>query len=437
MKIKENIKKTGVFWLPPFRESVPGTLSISNEEGIVLEVAQPLSADNIANIETLFSPNQAPLERIVGHIQEYGFVILDGCQSKTDSLNLNFGVMQTSRVIWADRFFTGFPQPQNEIPLFNTFTFSIEGVADWVGINGIKINNVPEERSITISYKLPESILLNLTGGMQLEIAFSAGKPDSLGPEEVGITQKTYLRLVTERSQKIDAFISVAEKLIGLLCFTINETVSMDSMSATSDQLFRDIGNGINIPADIILYEPSGLYSRNNPKINKNEMLFTFKDIQNDAERMINKWIKYNEQCDQAFNLYFTAQSKPQPSLEVKFLTLAQGLEVYHRKISGNEHEELWLAKRIEKLIQPFEEFVCLEPIDLIIKTRNYLTHYNPKLASKAAKGEDLYVLCQKMELLLELHFLKLMGFSEQKIKSIADKCPKLRWKRSSSLSER
>lgn len=76
MKIKEEIKKSGSFWLPPFREAVYGTLSISNEEGIVLEVAQPLGADNMADIETLFSPNQPPLERIVGHIQEYGFVIL-------------------------------------------------------------------------------------------------------------------------------------------------------------------------------------------------------------------------------------------------------------------------------------------------------------------------------------------------------------------------
>ena len=48
MKIKESIKKTGNFWLPPFPNAVRGTLSISNEEGIVLEVDQNLSPEDIA-----------------------------------------------------------------------------------------------------------------------------------------------------------------------------------------------------------------------------------------------------------------------------------------------------------------------------------------------------------------------------------------------------
>ena len=72
--------------------------------------------------------------------------------------------------------------------------------------------------------------------------------------------------------------------------------------------------------------------------------------------------------------------------------------------------------------------------INLIVDTRNYLTHYDSDLESDAAKGEDLYILCLKMELLFELHFLYLMGFSAEQIQSIADKCPKLQWKRSLSL---
>ena len=159
-----------------------------------------------------------------------------------------------------------------------------------------------------------------------------------------------------------------------------------------------------------------------------------------------------------------------------KFLSLAQGLEVYHRKAYGEEQDENtvgeverqeliacliehcpeekhdWLRrrleypddvnllKRIKELINPFfKEIIGIKRSKLARKisvTRNYLTHYNPDLESEAAKGGDLYVLCLKMELLFELHFLELMGFTPEKIKSIADKCPKLRWKRSSSLSE-
>ena len=474
MKIKEEIKKTGVFWLPPYREKVSGSLSISNEERIVLEVAQSVSPDNMATIGHLFGQNSPPLERIIGHIQEHGFIILDGCQSKTDSLKLNFGVMQTSRVIWATRVFTGFPQPPNEIPLFNTLTFSIEGINEWVGIHGIKSEYLPEERSTIISYRTPESLPLNLTDGMKLEITFGVQNTGAHSSGEIEITQKTYFRVVSEEAQELETFLSVAYKIVDLLCLTINETVSLDSLSATSDGLIRDIGNGIIRPARIDIYQPSGFYSINNPQIDRNKMLFRFEDIRDDAEEIIKKWIKGHDEYDHAFNLYFTAQFKPQMSMEAKFLSLAQGLEVYHRKKSGADNERAgvefeeiipslldicpdegtrnWLrsrlaypdqvnlVKRIKEIIEPFKEIIgsSRERGKLARKisvTRNYLTHYNSDLESDAAKGQDLYVLCMEMEMLFELHFLDLMGFSPEKIQSIADNCPKLQWKRSLSLS--
>ena len=74
--------------------------------------------------------------------------------------------------------------------------------------------------------------------------------------------------------------------------------------------------------------------------------------------------------------------------------------------------------------------------IKLVVDTRNHLTHPSSDLESRAAKGENLHILCLKMELLFELYFLNLMGFSTEQIQSIADKCPKLQWKRSQSLSE-
>ena len=194
-------------------------------------------------------------------------------------------------------------------------------------------------------------------------------------------------------------------------------------------------------------------------------------------ERIINKWIESYEDYRNAFDLYFLAQLKPQLSLEVKFLTLAQGLEVYHRRLFSDDAPEMgevklkykklvqdlikqypdgedkkWLegkiehlnevslGKRIKELINPFKEIFgnSKERGKLARKisvTRNYLTHYNPDLESEAAEGEDLHVLSLKMELLFELHFLKLTGFTPEKIKSIADNCRKLQWKRSSRLS--
>ena len=60
-----------------------------------------------------------------------------------------------------------------------------------------------------------------------------------------------------------------------------------------------------------------------------------------------------------------------------------------------------------------------------IVNTRNYLTHYDRRLESKAAKDEDLSLLCLKMESPFQLHFLQLIGFSREQIDSLlADSIP-------------
>ena len=200
MKIKEEFKKTGNFWLPQSHEPVSGVLSISNERGIELETAKSLVHDPASLISPFI--NLDNVFQVIGHIQEDGFVILDGCQISTSGLNINLGQIQTSQTILVNRVFTGFPQPQNEIPLFNTFKFSIEGIDEWLWIHGINEKYNHEERAITISCKQPESIPFNLTNGMGLEITFDIGNTTSRGPWERGVSQKAYFKLVSDNAQE-------------------------------------------------------------------------------------------------------------------------------------------------------------------------------------------------------------------------------------------
>ena len=352
------------------------------------------------------------------------------------------------------------------VPSFNTLTFSIEGIDDWVEVSSIKVEEQRERRTMTISYEPPENVSFNLTNGMQLTIIFDVRHTSSLIPREERIVQKTYFKLVSQEAHELDQFISVARKITEFLCFAINETVCLDNMWATSDDLREDIGGGETSPIRINIYYPSWPYSKDEPKIAWYDMLFKFKEIQNDAERIINNWIDAYEQIAPAFNLYFLAKMGAQTYLEERFSTLVQGLEAYHRRTSNEkqmaevdfeelienlmEHcpgekkewlrgklrygNEVSLRKRIKKLIEPFKYLFGNKEkrkklANRIVDTRNYLTHYDLSLESKTAKGKDLWTLCLKMELLLELHILQLVGFSEEKIDSIVDNCPKLKRK--------
>ena len=424
MRIKEEFKGTGNFWIPAApEETVHGILSISDGGNIELEVTtgQLKDKDGIFNVT---------LERIVGYIQKNGSipsipVTLDDCYYKIlPTLGGN-----SKSLIRMSRAFIGVQYDQDEIPSFNTLTFSVEGINDWIDTSGIRVESA-SEKSRQLYHTSHKKILHSIfTTDMQLLIIWRPSLKYSIN-KEAGIIEKIYFKLISRSARELDDCVSVARKITEFLCFAMNETVCLESMCAISDDLTQEIADSKTEPVPINIYSPSWPYSKDVPQINLYNMLFKFKEIQNDAERIINNWIKSYEQYDSAFRLYFLAKMGEQTYLEEKFLALIQGLEAYHQRTSNS----MSLRNRLKKIIESFKDIIGVdedpqELIDSIRDTRNGLTHHNPSQEPKVAKGVNLWYLCLKMELLLELHILQLMGFSREKIDSIVDNSPELKRK--------
>ena len=93
MRIKEEFKRLGEFWLPSVPDRVlPGTLSISDGGSIELEVAGLFNNDEI---EALLNNDWQSIERIVGRVEKDGLVTLDDCYYKTGRMNLIGGKSQS------------------------------------------------------------------------------------------------------------------------------------------------------------------------------------------------------------------------------------------------------------------------------------------------------------------------------------------------------
>ena len=461
MRIKEELKESGYFWLPSVPDQqIPGILSISDGGEIKLELFGMFGT---------FDDNSKQIERVVGHVEEMGFVTLDGCYYRTRSSRIDtsrtFGsILKSSFDV--TRVFTGVAYREGEIPCFNTLTFSIEQIDEWVGISGIEVDPQFGDSAVTISYELPENIPLKLDNGMELLIAFSWPPPISFASKEAKIVEKINLHLISQDTRELEEFISIAEKISTFLCFVANEVVSLDSVSTIFDAFHQDVRKGLTKMTSVNIYSHSWPYSKNEP-IGWFDMLFEFKEVRDNIDRVINNWIKSFEQFSPAFRLYLEAQMKTYPYLEAKFLTLAQGLEIYHRRASDEkemdeaefealvvnliEHcpeertewlrgklkygNEVSLRKRIKRLIEPFKDLFGNKGkrkklINGIVDTRNYLTHHS----SVSEDVEDLWTLCEKMEALFQLHFLQLIGFSPEEIRSIECNCKELRWKLQSRL---
>ena len=64
-----------------------------------------------------------------------------------------------------------------------------------------------------------------------------------------------------------------------------------------------------------------------------------------------------------------------------------------------------------------------------MVDTRNYLTHYDPALAVRAAQRADLLPLVSKLEALFQLHLLLLVGIDQERIDNLVASNRKLRWR--------
>lgn len=442
MRIKKKIERTGRFWLPaePDRK-VTGRFSISDGGYIELKLIGSLVAFN------------EKVERIIGQIEREGSVTLDECFCT--SYKSTQGVEKSS--IRVNLVHTGIPHGENDVPLINSLIFSVEGIDEWVGISGISFDPQPEVGCAAILYQQPPDISFDLGRGLQLSIVFRHSWSVKMPLiREAKINQKTYFRLVSQNPLELAAFTSVAEKITTFLCFAMGEIVCLDRMSAFIDDSRRDEEEQKTGTIPIDVYYPSWPYSKSMPKVDRVK-LFEFERIRNDAERVMSNWINGDEEIASAFNFYFWTQIEEAQHLDEKFLTLVRGLEALHRRISFDEIEDMsqsafeqlvehlvdrcpvenrkWLErklkyanqvslrKRLKSLIKPFQDLFGDEKkvdklTNRIVDLRNYLTHLDPAKKS-VFRGEELPLLCHKMELLFQLHFLDLVGFSREEIHTI------------------
>lgn len=458
MRITEQHVKSGYFWLPSQPENrIPGTLKISDGGEIELEI--------IGNFDTSleeFSDNYN-LQRIIGHIEEDGYVTLDNCFYRKKTLSL--GDISKS-LVHVNQALFGVHYEENEELTFSTFQFAVEGLDEWLGICGIKVDYDLSNYTASIKYESPLEVSFTLRNGLKMCFEFVGTLPGFPIITEAKITQKAYIKLSSEDPKPLTGFVTVAHKIINFLCFALDETVSIKDVSATSDELQVGISEGEYRFAPIKIFYPSSPFSETPPRINWYSMLFRFSEIKDNAAEIFNNWLNAYEMIEPSLNLYFASKTGAHRYLNGKFLSLAQGLETYHRRTSnetlmdGEEYEALvssilkacscdkqeWISGRLKhgneisfrvrlkKIIEPFKEHigssqVRSKMISSIVNTRNYFTHYDESLKNDAASGHRLWVLCMKMEAIFQLHFLKKLGFTNEQIKAVVNNSNELKQK--------
>jgi hypothetical protein len=133
MRIEKEYVKAGYFWLPEQEDhKIPGTLTINDGGKIELEVVGLFNK----SIEAL--DREEDLSRIIGYVEKDGWVTLDDCFYTKK--NISFGNISRSKVR-VNRVLSGVAYDKDEDVTFNTLSFSVECMDEWVGISGIEVQN--------------------------------------------------------------------------------------------------------------------------------------------------------------------------------------------------------------------------------------------------------------------------------------------------------
>lgn len=291
---------------------------------------------------------------------------------------------------------------------------------------------------------------------MELNICFGYTLPTIMpNPINFSILQNTYFKLTSKNPLPLNDFIFIVHKIVTLLNFAMDSTVSIKNVFCFFSTIMREV-NGKIRPEPIQLFYESELFSEIKPKTDWHTMLFRFVDIKDRFNEVVDKWLDAYETISPSLNLYFSNKIGAHTYLDGQFLTLAQALETYHRITSNDtlmpkksfntlikqikshcpeEHKE-WLSQRLDygnelslrtrlhRIIESCKSTIgTSEEVELIVKnivdTRNYFTHYDLRLENKAASGQNLWNLCQKMEAIFQLHLLKELCFDEVEINAV------------------
>jgi hypothetical protein len=437
----------GIWWIPNNPENkVSGILKFSPEEGTILDLIGSFENDN-------------HIEIILGKSYDGKDITLYNCFEKERSFNTS-GFSKSS--VYVGMIFVGAHFHKKKDIKFKELFIHYSHLDEWVNISGFNIKNGLDEKVI-IEYKCPEPIQVNIKD-YKISIYFQPTISSRL-QKEVNIKQKTYIKVESSEEKEYCEYTNITYHIQNFLSLGIGEPIYPLEIKGTTEINKKEIIEGkFSYPKVEIFYKLLDISKMTRKEIIPFNMLFTFKDISSRFETFLKTWIEKEELLKPVYNLYFGTLYNSKMYLEHEFLSSIQAIESYHSRVYGGkyltdeEYNEIYnsfisfintidtkeelkkrlkdylkygnefsLRKRLKELIEKHQDVVVLfidkkdqkSFINKVVVTRNYLTHYDKSKEKDIINNYELFILTQKLKLLLEICLLHELGFSKEEIKDI------------------
>lgn len=444
MKIKQPMKMLGEFWLAGIENlKLAGVLSVANNGDISLEVLGEFHDTKFLNVSNDFFD-------IYGKVDGFSMVKLFDCFYT----NVRYSsCYPTSTKIIANYAFLSEELVDIRDAEFYSIRFKIDGVNSFFSSN---VNsNFTQDSGFSITYNQPQNLNFSISDDFDFEILYQVSINKTFHIGHNAIDEDVSIRLTSKNNlKKFDEFINETYKITNFFSFIMQTPLSIEEVYCS---LYENNEDSLNLEKTRIIYHSSNFFDNFDNKDIKTP-LFLFYQVRNKFESYLPKWIDLYNTIEPTLNLFFSIMYGKHIHYESRFLSLAQALESLHRRTSNEkllDEEEFsllvselkrvcpekysqWLEpkffhgneisfrKRIQRTIEPFEDIIILRKqknklINLILDTRNYLTHYDESLKNKRANSKQLIDVTQKVYLIIIVNILHLIGLSVEEINVIVE----------------
>ena len=450
-KTMDNDKKwEGYWWLPGNEsQSVPGTLTYA-ESRIVLETLGPLTEG--------WARTGGTIDAIVGVSAEGKNITLVNCRSQGGRMSFPGIERQkySARLLAVNVHLAS----EDELTL-GQFSFRCTDLSVWVGRSGFSVESNYSDRSYQINYQLPEPIEAAILDGMTFTVDFSAEGPSGEWlAKSMTISETEWMCISTQEELPFMQLYKTATRIRDFLTLAIGRPVFITHMLGRSDRARVNTNEHGSYYRDIELYPAHQAHTSSRHSVwSPEKVLLPLADVEPRLGGILSSWVERAVLLEPVMDLYFGTLYEPTVHLQRHFLLLSQAIETYHRRTSDatdlpepqhtarmnavldsvpseyriwlrqrlHYSNELSLRQRIKDLVQWFQPILSgfIETkafVNVVVDTRNYLTHYDPTLKAKAATDLDLLDLIYKLRTLLEICFLREVGLDDDIINRVMAK---------------
>ncbi len=452
----EKFEYNGIWWLPenPDRQ-ISGILKFHPRDGAFLDLIG--SFKDITQLTTSFEPT------IILGFADGKKITLYKCYESRSHLNLP-GFLSTS--FYVSGIFVGHHFKREQDLSFDSLSINYSHLAEWTQITGFRLKMDTDSSKHLVKheviYSFPEKIETEID---KLNVSFDYNfKDEGDRIEEYKLKQTTFIKIEPDVPYHFEKYLDIFYHIQNFLSLGVGEAVYPLIIKGKNKECKITLQAGKVVYNDISVFYSIRNLPESSKRLHPLEMLFSFPDIASDFGPCLKNWFSKSDILKPVYDLYFATLYGSKMYLQHEFLTLAQALETYHRRISEGKYvsdgdyatmyevmanaipaelesdfraslkerlkylNEFSLRKRLREILGKFPDifsFIIQQNekfIEDAINTRNFLTHYDKNLQSKAKDGNELYRLVEEMKFVLEVCLLAELGISRDNIKALVDR---------------